>query len=30
MGDSCKGTMTKEIAFNTSEGGWGPWVEKID
>ena len=23
MRDSCKGAMTKEIAFNTSEGDWG-------
>jgi hypothetical protein len=30
MKDSCKSTMTKEIAFNTSEGDWGRRLEKID
>jgi len=30
MSDRCKGTMTQEIVFNTSEGDWGRWLEKID
>jgi hypothetical protein len=29
MRDSCKCTMTKEIAFNTSGGDWGRRLEKI-
>ena len=30
MRDSCKGTMTKEIAINTSEGDWRRRLEEID
>jgi hypothetical protein len=30
MRDSCEGTITKEMAFNTSEGDWGQQLEEID